>query len=173
MLGFWRAPPPGAPVEQLPTDVVIAATLGRIEHELRMQRAMSSQAGRRQVISDGLNLSGGAVAGVIIIEGPKSGADWLVERIAITASGASAAAILAIYQGARIDELRLIDQLPSLAGNAPSRGTFAPNFPYLLEGGQPLLISFAAVVANGACTARVQMKEVEGQLDPEMQNQFQ
>jgi hypothetical protein len=169
----FTPPPPGA--AQLDHATVISSTLMRIEHEIRKLRRVTPQLGRQMSRPDTVNLQGGAVAGTIPFEGPRSGADWYVERVTVSVSGASAAGQVGVYQGSQgnigIDETQLLGFLGALAGNSPSRGQLEPQTPYFLYGGQPFIVAFFGVVANSSCTARIQYREVLGQIDPLLQDQ--
>lgn len=175
LIGPPPTEPPPPPDYDLPHEEVMSATLMRIEHELRRLRFATPQLGRQQTREDaGQTSAAGAIT--FTFEGPRSGADWYVERIAVSVAGASAAAIVAAYQGSGatasgFDETMLIDFLGSLTAGPPARGVMARNFPYFVYGGQPLVVAITGAVALQATAVRFQMREVLGNLDTMLQNQ--
>lgn len=157
---------PGEPHE----GVVIAATLGRIERELRRLRSLTAEYGRQFVRWDGA-VASGAGLGLVVFEGPRSGADWYVERVTVSVAGASAAGLLLLYEGSQgnnqPDESQLIDALPALSGNSPSRGVLdGRGTPYFIYGGAPLVVALVGVVAASPVFCRLQGREVLSGTDP-------
>lgn len=155
------------------------AALGRIERELRRIRSLSAEVGRQFAESDGGQASG---AGLFVqrFEGPKSGNDWYVERVTVSASGASAAGTVALYRssssgqaGQAQDESQLVDFLGSLTGAAgPSRGKLDGNgTPYFVYGGVGLTVVVAGVVAGASVFINLQGREVVGGKDPALRQQ--
>lgn len=150
--------------------IVIASTLNRIERELRRIRSFTPQYGRQFVRYDGGGAPGGAQA--IVFEGPKSGADWYVERVSVSVAGASAAGTVQLYEGDKIDESRWIDGLGALTGNTPSRGALdGRGTPYFIYGGFPMLVQVAGVVAGSQVLVRMMGREVLSGVDPAMREQ--
>lgn len=166
---------PGA----LPHPQVMSATLMRIEHELRRLRFASPQLGRQEVRVDQGQTDSGNGSFLSVVEGPRSGADWYVERVAVTVMGAAFAGNVAIYQGtganasAVPDDGMFLDGLQGLAGLGSSvHSVLSPNTPYFLQGGAPLVISCKGGGVNSVqWFVRIQMREVLGQIDPLLQNQ--
>lgn len=163
---------PGEPHE----GVVAIAVLNRIERELRRIRSFTQEYGRQFTRWDGAVATAGGLA-VIAFEGPKSGNDWYVERLTVSASGVSAAGVLTLYQGslgnaAVPDEGQLIDVLGALVGNSPSRGVLdGRGTPYFLYGGAPVMAVLTGVVANSSIFARLQGREVLAGADPALRPQ--
>jgi hypothetical protein len=165
-----RPAPRGVAGEEPHEGIVIASTLQRIERELRRIRSFTPQYGRQFTKQDGGQATGGVFS--CVFEGPKSGADWYVERVAVSVGGASAAGLLLLYASQAIDESNFLDGLGALTGNTPSRGVLAGSgTPYFLYGGAPLLVVLQAVVAGAACQVRLQGREVLSGADPALRGQ--
>lgn len=169
--GLQRAPQ-GVGGEEPHEGIVMISTLQSMERELRRIRSFTPQYGRQFVRQDGGQASGaGAIS--FASEGPRSGMDWYIERVAVSVGGASAAGIVSLYQGQTIDESQLLDFLPALSGNNPSRGVLDGHggAAYFIYGGGPVLIAITGVVNGSAVQVRLQGREVLSGADPALMPQ--
>jgi hypothetical protein len=171
-VGGLRRAPRGVGGEEPHEGIVMIATLQSIERELRRIRSFTPEYGRQFVRQDG----GQAVGGIIsfVIEGPRSGSDWYIERVSISAAGASAAGVVNLYQGQGIDESQFLDGLSALAGAGPgpARGVLdGRGVPYFIYGGGPVLVAVSGVVAATPVLVRLQGREVLSGADPALRGQ--
>lgn len=170
LAGLQRAPR-GIGGEEPHEGIVMIATLRSIERELRRIRSFTPEYGRQFTRQDGGQAAGGNIS--FVLEGPRSGSDWYVERIAVSAGGASAAGVLALFQGQAIDESQIIDVLGALVGNNPSRGVLDGHggAPYFIYGGGPVTVAVLGVVAATPVNVRLQGREVLSGADPALRAQ--
>lgn len=158
------------PEEDVRWDVVMLSHLASMERELRRMRSYMPANGRQFVASDGNEAPGGVVA--LAFEGPKSGNDWYLERITVSAAGASAAGMVCVYAGNALDESNLLDCLGALTGNTPSRGVLdGDGTPYFVYGGAGVLVRVSGVVADASVQVRLQGREVLAGADPALRDQ--
>lgn len=176
----FSPPAPEDAIASLPHEVVMSATLMRIEHELRRLRFSTPMLGRQEIRLDQGNTDPGDGSFITSIEGPRSGADWYVERISCQIGGNSLTAFLRCHQGsgaapATVEGSMFIDGIQGFQGAAAPSAVFqtlSPNTPYYIQGGQPLVVSSRGGGALGVpWYVRIQMREVLGQSDPLLQNQ--
>lgn len=170
-VGGLRRAPQGVGGEEPHEGIVMISVLHSIERELRRIRSFTPQYGRQFVRLDGGQAAGGAIS--FALEGPKSGSDWYIERLSVSVGGASAAGIVALYEGPIVDESRFIDLLPALSGNNPSRGVLdGRGVPYFIYGGLgSIAVAVTGVVAGSAVNVRLMGREVLSGADPAMRNQ--
>jgi hypothetical protein len=156
-----------------PVGVVMIGHLACIEKELRRIRSFTPEYGRQFLRSDG----GQAPASGIILfvaEGPKSGNDWYVERLAISVNAnVAAAGAAALFAGQLADESQIMDSQVVPIGN-PSRLTFDGHggAPYFVYGGGPVAVQVAGLASGNPVTMRLQGREVLGGADPALRNQY-
>lgn len=164
----------GAPDEH----VANLAALNRIERELRRIRSFTNDYGRQYADADG-GQCGANTFFVQRFEGPKSGNDWYVERVAVSVSGASAAGTVVLYRSSSLgaagvlqDESQFVDYLGALAGSSPSRGVLdGRGTPYFVYGGNGLTVVVANVVAGASVFITLQGREVLAGADPALRQQ--
>jgi hypothetical protein len=155
-----------------PVGLVMIGHLACIEKELRRIRSFTPEYGRQFLRSDG----GQAPASgniLFVAEGPKSGNDWYVERVAISVNAnVAAVGAAALYAGQLADESQIIDNQPVPIGN-PSRLTFDGHggAAYFVYGGGPVAILVAGLAAGNPVTMRLQAREVLSHADPALRNQ--
>lgn len=168
--------PPGKPHRGVPEEQVLhLAALGNIERELRRIRSFTAEFGRQSVKQDGGPASAGGLI-EFVFEGPKSGADWYIERVGVSAAGASAAGVVSLFATGLVagapDESEFLDVLGALTGNSPSRGVLdGKGTPYFVYGGRPITVQVSGVVANAQVQVRVQYREVLSGADPALRAQ--
>lgn len=159
-------------------EVLALVALGRMERELRRIRLLSGEVGRQFCQEDG----GTANASNIFVqrfEGPKSGNDWYVERVTVSVAGAAAAATVGLYRGPVVSgglplEADLVDFLPNLFGNTPSRGVLdGKGTPYFVYGGNGVTVVVNAAVASVPVVVNLQGREVAAGSDPALRGQLQ
>ncbi len=153
--------------------VVMISHLGTIERELRRIRSFTAEYGRQFLRSDGGQAPASGTMG-FLLEGPKSGNDWYVERLAVSVNAVVAAGIAALYEGQAADESRLIDMVgltPTAA--APARGVLDGHggSPYFIYGGGPVFVAVFGLVAGNPANVRLQGREVLSSFDPAMREQ--
>lgn len=171
-LGELGKAPEGVAGEKPHEGIVIISVLNSIERELRRIRSFTPEYGRQFMRLDGGQATAGGIFNAVL-EGPKSGMDWYLERLIVSVAGASAAGVLAVYTGQVVDESSLVDFLAALTGNNPSRGRLdgSGGSPYFIYGGGPVLVSLSGIVAATAVQIRLQGREVLSGADPALRPQ--
>ena len=166
-------PEHGVKIAEPHEAVVMVSHLAAIERELRRIRSLTPEYGRQFGRQDG-----GQPAGTVMtftLEGPKSGNDWYVERLAVSVNAVVAAgAVVALFTGSIVDESQLLDSLvipvPTVA---PSRATLDGHggAAYFVYGGQPVTVQVQGIVAGNPTTVRLQGREVLSSMDPALYGQ--
>ena len=110
------------------------------------------------------DVASAAGAAAVELRAVSAGWEYQVSRITVSASGASSSGVIAVYvipQGSALsgqaqDELYMVDELPAMDGNSPSRGIADEFSPIYLTGNDQLVVSFTGVVASAVVTVRAE-----------------
>lgn len=106
------------------------------------------------------NIAAGSV--ILAVRPVRPGWEWQINRVAVSVTGASAAATVALYVGpefgetAAPDESYLVDFASAMLGNSPSRQISTPNQPYYLNEQDQLAVVIASAAGAGQAFARVE-----------------
>lgn len=134
--------------------------LADIRDELRMARQANSDG--RPFTDIATAIADGTGAALVQLGGPGVGQLWHLERAGLVVSGASAAAVAGLYMDSPVADVDLLDLLPALSGNNPSRGVFAaPGGPYLIPNATPVLISITGAAVGAQVSVRFQGRVIE------------
>lgn len=156
-----------------PVGTVMIGHLAGIERELRRIRSSTPEYGRQFIRTDGGQAAGAGTI-LFVVEGPKSGNDWYVERVAVSVNAnVAAAGQAALYSGPLADESQIIDSQVVPVGN-PSRLTFDGHggAAYFIYGGGPVAVLVAGLAAGNPTTMRLQGREVISGADPALRGQY-
>lgn len=126
---------------------------------------------QRQATTDGrpfTDIASGVIAAdgtaTVLIDGPRVGQVWHLERVGFAVTGASHAANAALYLDSPAADVDLLDSIAALTGDSPSRGVFAaPGAPYLIPNGTPVVLAIAAAVVGAQVSVRYQGRVIEVQ----------
>lgn len=164
---------PGQKIAEPHEAVVMVSHLAAIERELRRIRSFTAEYGRQFLRSDGGQAPASGTM-VFLAEGPKSGNDWYVERVAISVNAVVATGIAVLYEGNLLDESRMLDQVslvPTAA--APARGVLDGHggAPYFIYGGAPVTLVVFGLATGNPANYRLQGREVLSSSDPALRAQ--
>lgn len=134
--------------------------LALIHGELVFQRQESANGRPFTAIATGVTDAAGSA--VVVIDGPRVGQVWHLERVTVSVAGASAAGTCALYLDSPAADVDLLDYANAMLGNAPSRVVFgAPGSPYLIPNGTPVVVVVAGAAVAQAVSIRYQGRNVD------------
>jgi hypothetical protein len=115
---------------------------------------LAPDSGRPFSLPNGANVNAAGI-GDVIYDGPRPGNVWRVELVAVSVTGAAAAAIVEVFIDTA-DEVNIAGLLGNLQGNSPSRGFLALPRPAVVFGGQPLIVRVSGAPVGSQVTCRIQ-----------------